>query len=81
MSILKSKQDGPITPSRGTEDKGDDERKVYPVIDPISYLYESVQSSGQDGPRNDNMWDLTWNFIVDFFRNTNKNEGGGWIYP
>ena len=73
-------QDGMSTlPSRGTEDKGDENRKVYDVIDPISYLYEAVQSSAvQDDPaRNDTFLELTWNFIVGLFTNTNENEGGG----
>lgn len=65
-------------PSWGTEDKGDENRKVYPVIDPIPYLYEALQSHAVPGDpvRNDNILDLTWNFIMDFFINNNKNGGG-----
>ena len=68
-----------VNPSWGTEDRGEDKRPVYRVIDPIPYLYESVQSSTiPDEPvPNDNIWDSTWNFIVNFFRKTNENEGGG----
>ena len=70
-------QDGwSINPSSGTEDEGNDTRKVYPVIDPISYLYSWMPSTTKREP-NDTFFGLAWNFIVDLFTNTNENEGGG----
>ena len=68
-----------ITPSRGTEDMGDAEREVYPTIDPIQYLYDSVKSSAEpdDQTQYNNLWDLTLGFLTNLFSNDSENEGGG----
>ncbi|MDE0314653.1 MAG: peptidoglycan DD-metalloendopeptidase family protein [Candidatus Poribacteria bacterium] len=68
-----------IEPSWGTEDMGSEERKVYRTIDPIQYLYESVQSSpvSHDQAKNGNFWDSIVIFLKDLFTKADKSEGGG----
>ena len=73
-------QEGMSTePSWGTEDMGNEERKVYHTIDPIPYLYDSVQSSTEpdDGGGGGNFLDSTLIFLGNLFTNSDESEGGG----
>ena len=68
-----------IEPSLGTEDMGSADRKVYPTIDPIPYLYEWMPSSDEtkDVGGGGNFVNWTLNFLGNLFPSSDESEGGG----